>query len=113
MISYRAVKDAILPLSTPIEGRDGKLMHEVFVPKGTSVVISILASNRNRALWGPAADEWKPERWLKPLPKTVENANIPGVYSNMWVIRPVFSMAYSNALSSSRMTFVGGGRSCM
>ena len=61
---------------------DGKLMHEVFVPKGTSVVISILASNRNRALWGPDADEWKPERWEK-LPDAVVNAHIPGVYSHL------------------------------
>ena len=85
-ITHRAVKDAILPLSTPIEGRDGKLMHEVFVPKGTSVVISILASNRNRALWGPDADEWKPERWLSPLPEAVTRAKTPGVYSNLYVI---------------------------
>ena len=89
------------------------MISEVPVPRGTICLLHIKASNCNKALWGEDAGEWKPERWLKPLPKTVENANIPGVYSNMWVIRPVFSMAYSNALSSSRMTFVGGGRSCM
>ena len=103
----------MLPLSEPIRDADGKLVHEILVPKDTAIVVAILSSHRNKAIWGEDVMEWKPERWLKPLPKTVENANIPGVYSNMWVIRPVCSMAYSKALSSSRMTFVGGGRSCM
>ena len=58
------------------------MMNEVHVPKGTSVVISILASNRNRALWGLDADEWKPERWEK-LPDAVINAHIPGVYAHL------------------------------
>ncbi|KAI0692676.1 cytochrome P450 [Cerioporus squamosus] len=88
-----AVKDAVLPLSTPIRARDGTLMHEIAVPKGTSVVISILASNRNRAIWGEDADEWKPDRWLK-LPEAVTEAHIPGVYSHL-------------------LTFLGGSRACI
>ncbi|TBU52591.1 hypothetical protein BD310DRAFT_831896 [Dichomitus squalens] len=43
---------------------------------------------------GDDAYEWKPERWLGPLPETVERAAIPGVYSHL-------------------MTFLGGGRSCI
>ncbi|TFK94531.1 cytochrome P450 [Polyporus arcularius HHB13444] len=92
-LARTAVKDAVLPLSTPIHGRDGTLMHEVAVPKGTSVVISILASNRNRAIWGSDADEWKPDRWLK-LPEAVTEAHIPGVYSHL-------------------LTFLGGSRACI
>lgn len=42
-------------------------------------------ANRNKALWGEDADEWKPERWLLPLPKTLEDAHIPGVYSHLLV----------------------------
>ncbi|KAJ3478664.1 hypothetical protein NLI96_g9603 [Meripilus lineatus] len=54
----------------------------------------ILESNRNKAIWGEDALEWKPERWLSPLPGTIAEARIPGVYSNL-------------------MTFIGGGRSCI
>jgi len=50
--------------------------------------------NRDPAIWGPDADQWIPERWLHPLPETVADAYLPGVYSHM-------------------MTFMGGGRSCI
>lgn len=83
MESIRAQEDAILPLSWPIEGKDGKLIHEVLVPKGTAVFGGILASNRNKRLWGDDASEWKPERWLSPLPPAVTEAHLPGVYSNL------------------------------
>jgi len=45
-------------------------------------------------MWGPDVYEWKPERWLNPLPESVTNARIPGVYSHL-------------------LTFNGGGRSCI
>ena len=83
----------MLPLATALRGRDGTTITEVHVPKGTSVVISILASNRNRALWGPDADEWRPARWAK-LPDAVGDAHLPGVYSHL-------------------LTFLGGSRACM
>ncbi|KAK7038699.1 hypothetical protein VNI00_010583 [Paramarasmius palmivorus] len=89
-----AVKDTILPLSTPVIGTDGSVITEIPVPSGTNVHISIMGSNRNEALWGPDALEWKPERWLNPLPNVVSEAKIPGVYSHL-------------------MTFNGGGRSCI
>ena len=72
-----------MPLSTPIRGVDGTLIHEIPVPKGTDVMVGILESNRNKAVWGEDALEWKPERWLSPLPGTVAEARIPGVYSNL------------------------------
>ncbi len=53
------------------------------VPKGTVVITHYQASNSDPALWGEDAEEWKPERWLAPLPSTVEDARIPGVYSNL------------------------------
>lgn len=87
-------KDMVLPLSEPIRGVDGTWMKEVPIPKDTRIVISIRGCNRNKATWGEDALEWKPERWLSPLPDSVTNARIPGVYSNM-------------------MTFLGGGRSCI
>ncbi|KAK7038695.1 hypothetical protein VNI00_010579 [Paramarasmius palmivorus] len=89
-----AIKDTVLPLSTPVTGVDGSVITEIPIPANTNVHISLMGSNRNEALWGPDALEWKPERWLSPLPVTVSDAKIPGVYSHL-------------------MTFNGGGRSCI
>ncbi|KAF9043341.1 cytochrome P450 [Panaeolus papilionaceus] len=90
----KPTKDIVLPLSQPIVGVDGREMSEIFVPKGTTVMAGLLASNRNTEIWGPDAFEWKPERWLESLPETVSNAHLPGIYSNL-------------------MTFSAGGRSCI
>ncbi len=79
----RATGDTVLPLSTPIRARDGSVIREVPIPKGTFLILNNLASNTNPAIWGADAHEWKPERWLQPLPKEVENAPIPGVYSHL------------------------------
>ncbi|KAI5892439.1 cytochrome P450 [Schizophyllum commune H4-8] len=90
----RVKKDVVLPFSKPIIGEDGREMSEVLVPAGTVVVIAIMNANRNKEIWGEDADEWKPERWLEPLPASVTDAHIPGVYGNL-------------------MTFLGGGRACI
>ncbi|KAJ4474883.1 cytochrome P450 [Lentinula aciculospora] len=89
-----AHRDAVVPLQKPVIGLDGTEMHEVIVPKGTTVLMSIVNANRNPELWGKDAKEWKPERWLSPLPDALVNARIPGIYSHL-------------------MTFIGGGRSCI
>ncbi|KAJ3775024.1 cytochrome P450 [Lentinula raphanica] len=86
--------DAIVPISQPIYCKNGNKVTEVFVPKGTTVVISILNSNRNPDLWGPDVLDWKPERWLSPLPEAILNSRLPAVYSHL-------------------MTFNGGSRSCI
>lgn len=83
-----------MPLTNPVTGKDGKLIHEIFVPKNTNVMASLVAANRNAELWGPDARDWKPERWLSSLPQALVDARVPGVYSNT-------------------MTFVGGSRACM
>lgn len=59
------------------------MLSEVPVPKGTPVMVAIQACNRSKALWGDDALEWKPERWLAPLPDALSKAHIPGVYSNL------------------------------
>ena len=50
-----------MPLSEPVQGLNGELLTEIPVPKDTTVVVGIRACNRNKALWGDDADEFKPE----------------------------------------------------
>ncbi|KAH8101251.1 cytochrome P450 [Cristinia sonorae] len=90
----QANQATVLPLSEPIRGNDGKLLNEIPIAKGTITIVAIRSCNRNKALWGEDALEWKPERWLSPLPGALTDARIPGVYSNL-------------------MSFLGGGRSCI
>ncbi|OSD05177.1 cytochrome P450 [Trametes coccinea BRFM310] len=87
-------EDVVLPLSEPVRGLDGSLISEIPLPKGTMVFVGIMSANTSKKLWGPDAHEWKPERWLAPLPEAVLEAKIPGVYANL-------------------MTFWGGGRACI
>jgi cytochrome P450 len=79
------MQDAILPLSAPITGVDGCKMHEIAIPKGTMVIVSVVSSNCDPALWGPDSFEWKPERWLSPLPESLTDAHMPGIYSHQSV----------------------------
>lgn len=78
-----ALTDTVLPLSAPIPGVDGREIREILVPKNTNVYIHIYNLNRDPSIWGPDAAEWKPERWLEPLPKSVREAHIQGIYANM------------------------------
>ncbi|KIP02196.1 hypothetical protein PHLGIDRAFT_20511 [Phlebiopsis gigantea 11061_1 CR5-6] len=87
-------QDVVMPLSEPVQGVNGEMITEIPVPKDTAIIIGIRACNRNKALWGEDAEEFKPERWLKGLPEAVTQAHVPGVYANL-------------------MTFFGGGRSCI
>ncbi|KAL0576744.1 hypothetical protein V5O48_005234 [Marasmius crinis-equi] len=89
-----AVRDAVVPLAKPVIGTDGVPMTEVFIPADSKLYLSVLGSNRNTEMWGPDALEWKPERWLSPLPQSLTEARIPGVYSHL-------------------MTFNAGSRSCI
>ena len=82
-LDTRANHDTSLPLSQPIRGKDGNMINEVTIEKGTMTIVAIRACNRNKSLWGDDAHEWKPERWLSPLPETLTDAHIPGVYSNL------------------------------
>jgi cytochrome P450 len=73
----------ILPLSKPIKTTIGEEITELLVPQNTTIHISIIGANRNPNIWGTDSHEWKPERWLSPLPENVKEAHIPGVYSHL------------------------------
>ncbi|KAJ7753349.1 cytochrome P450 [Mycena maculata] len=95
MVFRQTTQDASIPLLHPIQGADGSPLSSVHVPKGTDIFIGILGANHHRATWGEDASEWKPERWLSPLPESVTaNRSISGVYSHM-------------------MTFLAGTRACI
>jgi len=93
-VTRTAISDTILPLSAPIHDVNGREIKEVFVPKSTKVFAHVHNLNRDTSIWGPDAAEWKPERWLEPLPETVEEAHIQGVYANT-------------------LTFIAGPRACL
>ena len=104
----------VLPLSEPIRGMDGTMMHEIFIPKDTTVALGLLSTNRSKAIWGEDAGEWRPERWLEPLPESVTEARVPGIYSNLCVSLSTPPIDLYNAHGCARrMTFLGGGRACM
>jgi cytochrome P450 len=73
----------VLPLLNPITTTDGRKLQNLVVPKHTVVLIQITQQNKDPDVWGPDATEWKPERWLSPLPLSVADARVPGIYSNM------------------------------
>ncbi|TFY67334.1 hypothetical protein EVG20_g3975 [Dentipellis fragilis] len=82
IITRTTTEDVVLPVASPMIAADGSNMSELHIAKNTEIIISILAVNRDPGIWGPDASEWKPERWLSPLPASLSNAAIPGVYSN-------------------------------
>ncbi|OJA15903.1 hypothetical protein AZE42_11499 [Rhizopogon vesiculosus] len=91
---YRcANQDDVLPLSQPITTRLGKVIHELPVQKGTRIVVSVAAYNRNKDLWGDDAHVFNPERWINGAAKEKKATSI-GVYSNL-------------------MTFLSGARACI
>lgn len=100
-------KATTLPLHFPVRSSSGAELSAVAVPENTIIIISILAANRNRTIWGDDANEWKPERWLSsprrkdgmddtfdgveagssvPALGVKDGIRYPGIYSNMSVI---------------------------
>ncbi|KAI6029284.1 cytochrome P450 [Pisolithus microcarpus] len=80
---YRmAAQDYVLPLSQPITTKSGELLHEVLVPKGTRVIASVAAYNRNKDMWGEDADVYNPDRWLDGIAKDKKEV-ATGVYSSL------------------------------
>lgn len=69
------------------------------IPKGTTLILSILAANLDKGIWGEDARKWKPDRWLEArngictvevgddtsgeLPDKKGGIRYPGVYASM------------------------------
>ncbi|KIK60887.1 hypothetical protein GYMLUDRAFT_244040 [Collybiopsis luxurians FD-317 M1] len=89
---YRtASEDDRLPLSKPIVGKSGKIITEIPIPKGTQVIGSIQAYNRNKDIFGEDSFEFNPNRWIEGR---VQTDTPLGVYANL-------------------ATFASGMRSCL
>ncbi|KAG9226824.1 hypothetical protein CCMSSC00406_0003503 [Pleurotus cornucopiae] len=86
-----ASRDDVLPLSKPIRLTTGEALHELPIPKGQKLTLSIAGYNRNKDIFGKDAHVFNPDRWLSGSPKNSVNV---GVYSNL-------------------LTFAGGLRSCI
>ncbi|EJD50642.1 cytochrome P450 [Auricularia subglabra TFB-10046 SS5] len=86
-----AMQDDIIPLGTPIKDLSGNLISSIKVNKGDQVHVPIFLVNHNKAIWGPDADEFRPERW-ENVPS--EASSIPGITPNL-------------------LTFLGGPRGCI
>ncbi|KAL1660350.1 cytochrome P450 [Schizophyllum commune] len=86
-----ATRDDIIPLSRPLLDRKGRPVYEVAVCKGQHILVSIAAYQRNKDLYGPDADRFNPERWLRE--GYVSQKAGGGIYSNL-------------------LTFGGGHRAC-
>ncbi|WVF65346.1 hypothetical protein IAT40_000072 [Kwoniella sp. CBS 6097] len=89
-------QDVVIPLGTPVKGRDGKMIESVKLTKGTAMLIPILNVNTSPEIWGEDAAEFNPDRFLKPDtdPSSTKANVIPGVWGNL-------------------LTFLGGTRNCI
>ncbi|KAI0819414.1 cytochrome P450 [Trametes gibbosa] len=94
IVIRETTREAVLPLSTPVRGVNGELITAVPLAKNSRIIADVLSCNLDPALWGADAAEWRPQRWMESLPKEVEEAHLPGVYSHL-------------------MTFIGGSKACI
>ncbi|CED83052.1 astaxanthin synthase [Phaffia rhodozyma] len=95
-----AAKDDIISLSEPIKGRDGKLMTEIYVPKGTTMFVPIMRINRAAHMYGKDdADIFRPERWLEPMPRSVMDLDVPYGHQATFLGGPRGCIGYRFALA--------------
>ncbi|KAJ7683293.1 cytochrome P450, partial [Mycena olivaceomarginata] len=108
--------DTVLPLATPIYGRDSAEISALHIPRGTEFMLSVHAANRAPSVWGPNAAEWKPARWLVPLPQSVADAPATGVYQHLYVFFAAQARMVEYCMLTCgcvRLTFGRRPRSCM
>lgn len=65
-----------LPTTNRVALRDTTIAGQP-VPVGTKLFTSAYSANRLEALWGPDAETWDPDRWLRPLTDQAGAAGTP------------------------------------
>ncbi|BEJ09053.1 hypothetical protein CcaverHIS641_0511470 [Cutaneotrichosporon cavernicola] len=86
-----AAVDCVVPLGKPVLGRDGKLMSEIHVSKGTDFIVPINDMNRDPRIWGDDADTFNPDRYDDAsIPRT----QLPSVWGGL-------------------LSFIGGPHHCL
>ncbi|KAJ7118957.1 cytochrome P450 [Mycena epipterygia] len=84
-----ATQDDVVPLATPFTDATGAVHETLKVNKGQTIMIPILAMNRDPAIWGPDSMEFIPERWESEI-----SNSLPGIWGHM-------------------LSFIGGPRACI
>jgi hypothetical protein len=97
-----ATKDWTLPLHYPARSKHGvTAIMSIHVPKGTTLHVSLGSANRDewvlnlscvnwswfrfRRTWGGDARAFRPDRWFEPLPTSVTDSRMPGIYASTCV----------------------------
>ncbi|KAK0219364.1 cytochrome P450 [Armillaria nabsnona] len=62
--SRYAAEDDTIPLSEPIQTRNGETWNNIPMEKGQMVMISVYTYNRLPSVWGDSPGDWLPERFL-------------------------------------------------
>lgn len=76
----QAEQNDVLPLAHPLTDRTGTVLTALPISKGTRVILSIAAYNRDTELWGSDAHAFDPDRWLDGRVKKVQTL---GMYGNL------------------------------
>lgn len=92
-----AARDDIIPLSTPIPSASdpSRTISHLRVTKGQDLFIPIRAVNASKRIFGPDAEEFRPERWIESDAGTG------------WKIEG------GVGVTSNILTFLAGPRSCI
>ncbi|KAK1230328.1 hypothetical protein PQX77_006583 [Marasmius sp. AFHP31] len=72
----QAMDDDVIPLGAPFVDRYGRRYDSLEVKKGQTIIIPILAINKDKSLWGEDAEQFRPERW-ENLPEAVKSTAVP------------------------------------
>lgn len=80
--SRRAERDDIIPLAYPVKTASGREAHALHVKRGQQVLVSFYGYNFIKDLWGPDADVWNPDRFLREN-ETERSKRTLGVYAHL------------------------------
>ncbi|KAK7064703.1 cytochrome P450 [Favolaschia claudopus] len=80
-----ATADDLIPVSSPVVLRNGKVIHEnehIRIKKGSFVHLPVEGVNLSEDIWGPDAREFNPDRW-NSLPAGATSPAFPGLANLM------------------------------